>query len=67
MITSILAGMGMMMFLAAILFILALAIPPLRKTMGLLLAVLGVLGCITGVGIVVGIPMLLVGGLLMFM
>ena len=52
--------------IAAILIVLALSVKPLRKTMGLLTVILGVLACLTGIGIIIGIPMILVGGILLF-
>lgn len=50
----------------AVLVILALGIRPLRKTLGLLTVILGVLACLTGIGMIVGIPMIIVGGLMLF-
>ncbi|MGI6749657.1 MAG: hypothetical protein ACOX6A_03955 [Atribacter sp.] len=58
--------MTMVLIIAAALVVLALAVKPLRKTMGLLTAILGVIACLTGVGIVIGIPMVFVGGILLF-
>jgi hypothetical protein len=60
--------MGEILFLAGAvaLVIGALFIKPLRKTMGLLLIILGALACITVVGLVFGIPMIIVGGLFLF-
>lgn len=44
----------------------ALSFKPMRKTIGLLLVILGVLACMTVVGAVVGIPMIIIGGLFLF-
>ena len=51
---------------AAVLFVLALAIRPLRKAIGLLIVILGALASFTGVGLIIGIPMILIGGVLLF-
>lgn len=45
---------------------LALYVKALRKTIGLLLVILGAIACLTFVGAVIGIPMILVGGILLF-
>jgi len=58
-ITSVLA-------IAAGLIILALFLRTLRKATGLLLVILGVLSCMTGVGLIVGVPLIFVGGILLF-
>ncbi|MDP3963935.1 MAG: DUF5362 family protein [bacterium] len=44
----------------------ALSYKPIRKTIGLLLVVLGGLACLTVIGLVIGIPMIVVGGLFLF-
>lgn len=49
-----------------VLFVLALFIPFLRKTIGLLLIILGILGTMTFIGAIIGIPMIVVGGILLF-
>lgn len=49
-----------------LLVIAALFVKPLRKTMGLLLVILGALASITVIGLVVGIPMIIVGGIFLF-
>ena len=51
---------------AAILFVLGLAVKPLRKALGLLSVILGGLVSLTGIGIIIGIPMILIGGILLF-
>lgn len=45
---------------------LALLFKPMRKTIGLLLIILGAIACLTLFGIVIGIPMIIAGGLMMF-
>ncbi|MFH1428016.1 MAG: DUF5362 family protein [Patescibacteria group bacterium] len=52
--------------LIAILIISALYFKPLRKTIGLLLIILGALACMTVIGLIFGIPMIIVGGLFLF-
>lgn len=47
--------------------VLALFVKALRKTIGLLLIILGTLACLTFFGVVIGIPMIIVGGILLFM
>lgn len=48
------------------LVVLALLIKPIRKTIGLLLVLLGFLACLSIIGLFVGIAMILVGGILLF-
>lgn len=48
------------------LVIVALKVKALRKTLGLLLVVLGGLICLSIIGLIIGIPMIIVGGLLLF-
>lgn len=48
------------------LIIAALSFKPMRKTIGLLLVILGALACMTVVGAIVGIPMIITGGLFLF-
>lgn len=48
------------------LVVLALSVKPLRKTMGLLLVILGGIASFTVIGLVVGIPMIIIGGILLF-
>jgi len=49
-----------------ILLIIAIAIKPIRKAIGLLLVILGTLECLTGIGLIIGIPSILIGGILLF-
>ena len=51
---------GVVLLMVAILF------KPLRKTIGLLLVVLGAIACASIFGLVIGVPLILVGGLLLF-
>ena len=44
----------------------ALYFKPIRKTIGLLLVILGFLACMTVIGLVLGIPMIIIGGLFLF-
>mgnify|MGYP000082146128 CR=1 FL=1 len=44
----------------------ALTFKPLRKTMGLLLVILGAIACLTFFGLIIGVPMIIVGGILLF-
>jgi len=43
-----------------------LFIPPIRKAMGLLLVIVGAISCLTLFGAIAGIPMIFVGGILLF-
>jgi uncharacterized membrane protein YkgB len=49
-----------------VLVLLAIFVKPLRKATGLLMVILGVLACLTGFGILVGIPMIFIGGVMLF-
>lgn len=49
-----------------ILIFAAFAFGPIRKTIGLLLVILGGLVSMTVIGLVIGVPMIIVGGLLLF-
>lgn len=44
----------------------ALYFRPIRKTIGLLLVILGGLACFTVIGAIIGIPMIIIGGLFLF-
>jgi hypothetical protein len=52
--------------IVGVMFVFAIAVKPIRKAMGLLFVILGFIACLTLIGIVVGIPMILVGGFLLF-
>jgi hypothetical protein len=45
---------------------LALALKPLRKAIGLLLVIIGAILSLSLIGLVLGVPMILAGGLLLF-
>jgi hypothetical protein len=45
---------------------LALAFKPLRKAIGLLLVIIGAILSLSLIGLILGIPMILAGGLLLF-
>jgi hypothetical protein len=51
---------------AILLILLALAVRPVRKAIGLLLIILGILECLTVVYLIIGIPSILIGGILLF-
>jgi hypothetical protein len=53
--------------LAAGLLLLAMFVNALRKATGLLLVILGILTCMTGIGMIVGVPLIFVGGILLFL
>jgi hypothetical protein len=44
----------------------ALSFKPLRKTIGLLLVILGSIACFTIIGLVLGVPMIIIGGIFLF-
>jgi len=54
------------LLIVIILVVLAISIKVLRKTIGLLLVILGGLACITIIGLVIGVPMIIVGGIFLF-
>ncbi len=56
----------LILLIAIILIVLALSVKFLRKTMGLLLVILGGLACLTIVGLIIGIPMIIIGGIFLF-
>ena len=49
------------------LIILPLIWRPSRKAVGLLNIILGAIFCFTGVGIIIGVPMMLFGGIMLFL
>ena len=53
--------------LAVGLLLLAMFVNALRKATGLLLVILGILSCVSGIGMIVGIPLIFVGGFLLFL
>ena len=52
--------------LVLVLLIAAILIKPLRKTLGLLIVILGGIACFTIIGAIIGIPMIIIGGILLF-
>ena len=52
--------------IAVALVLVAMIVRALRKATGLLLVILGLLACLTGVGLIVGVPLIFVGGVLLF-
>ncbi len=57
-----------MPFIVSSLFVVvAILFKPMRKTIGLLLVILGTLACLTFFGLPVGIPVIIVGGLMLFL
>ena len=56
----------LILIIAVVLIVAALSIKALRKTIGLLLVILGGIACLTIIGIIIGIPMIIIGGLFLF-
>lgn len=54
------------LLVATALIVSALHFKTLRKTVGLLLVILGGMACFTVIGIVIGVPVVLVGGVFLF-
>ena len=52
--------------ISAILFILALRNKPIRKAMGVALCVLGLLECLSGILLLIGLPTIFIGALFLF-
>ena len=52
--------------IAVVLVVLAMIIRAVRKATGLLLVILGIFACFTGIGLLVGVPLVFVGGVLLF-
>ena len=52
--------------IALIIFVASLFIPFIRKTIGLLLIILGTIGSLSFIGALLGIPMIIFGGILLF-
>lgn len=57
---------GVIVAIIIIAIVIALSFKPLRKTIGLLLVILGFLACLSFIGIIFGIPLIIIGGLLLF-
>ena len=56
----------LILIIAVVLIVAALSVKALRKTIGLLLVILGGLACLTIIGLIIGIPMIVIGGLFLF-
>jgi len=52
---------------SVLLVIIAFSFKPLRKAVGLLTVIIGIFACMSGIGVIIGVPMILVGGILIFM
>jgi hypothetical protein len=52
--------------IVVVLIIAAISVKFLRKTIGLLLVILGSIACLSIIGVVVGVPMIIVGGIFLF-
>ncbi len=55
---------GLVLILVSI--YLAFAVRPIRKAIGLVLVIVGTIFSLTGVGLIIGVPMIFVGGLMLF-
>lgn len=58
--------MEVYLIIAVIAFIFALMVKPLRKTMGLLFIIFGVIGLFSLIGFLPGVIAIFIGGFLMF-
>ena len=52
--------------LGSTLIVFALGLKPIHKALGLLLVILGFIGCFTGIGAIIGIPTIIIGGIFWF-
>ncbi len=59
-------GQILVLAVIAALVTVALVVKVLRKTVGLLLIILGAIACLTFFGAIIGIPMIIAGGILFF-
>ncbi len=44
----------------------AFAVKPIRKAIGLVLVIVGTIFSLTGIGLIIGVPMIFIGGLMLF-
>lgn len=51
---------------SSLLFIGAIVVKSIRKAIGLLFVILGVIECLSLIGLFIGIPSVLIGGILLF-
>jgi len=58
--------MELFLLFSIVLLIVGIAVNPIRKAIGLLLVILGTLECLSVFGIVLGIPSILIGGIMLF-
>lgn len=56
----------MLLLICLLLLICAIFIKPMRKAVGLLFVILGVIECLSIIGIIIGIPTILIGGMFLF-
>ncbi len=56
--------MELTIFITVIMIIAALACRPIRKAVGLLFIILGIIECLSLIGLVIGIPSIIIGGIL---
>lgn len=54
------------LFISIAALIAAIAVKPIRKALGLLFIILGILECLTGIGLIIGVPSVFIGGILLF-
>ncbi len=57
---------GLTVLIAILLVIIALKIKAIRKAAGLVLVIIGTIVSFTGIGMLIGVPMIFVGGILLF-
>ncbi len=58
--------MELAIIISIVLLVCAIAVKPIRKTVGLLFIILGIVECLSIFLMFIGIPTILVGGLLLF-
>jgi hypothetical protein len=56
----------LIIILSLILLIVSIAVKPIRKAIGLLFIILGIIECLSVFGLIIGIPSILIGGILLF-
>lgn len=56
--------MERIIFIIVTLLVLGIVIQPIRKGIGLTLVILGIMECLTIVGIIIGLPTILIGGIM---
>ncbi len=58
--------MDLLIVLCVIAFFIAIFCKPIRKAIGLLLVILGIFECLSGIGMIIGIPSIVIGGIFLF-